>query len=237
MKYFFDTEFVEGTQKKLFGRTKPTIDLISIGVVCDDGREFYAISNEFNLKEAWNRYDLKINNHYPMGTPFIKEFWIRENVLMPIFFELATREFHDLHYKDEWCYNFKKVDLGIFKQVWGHDYKWFKNLLKKYGQSNIEIAGQLFLFTHRNLDEPIEFYGYYCDYDWVVFCWLYGNMNMLPGVFPKYCRDLKQMMDERGISKVWKNAHCPEPEDEHNALVDARWNKKLHDCIKKIQPK
>ena len=52
MKYFLDTEFLEGTQKKWFGQTKPTIDLISIGIVCEDGREYYAISKDFNLKEA-----------------------------------------------------------------------------------------------------------------------------------------------------------------------------------------
>ena len=37
MKYFLDTEFIEGTQKSWFGRnTKPTIDLISIGIVAED---------------------------------------------------------------------------------------------------------------------------------------------------------------------------------------------------------
>ena len=65
MKYFLDTEFLEGTQQrrlcsielpKLFD-TKNTIDLISIGIVAEDGREYYAISKDFNLKEAWNRYE------------------------------------------------------------------------------------------------------------------------------------------------------------------------------------
>lgn len=32
-KYYLDTEFLEGTQKKFFGKTKPTIDLISIGLI------------------------------------------------------------------------------------------------------------------------------------------------------------------------------------------------------------
>ena len=59
MNYFLDTEFLEGTQKTLFGKSKPTIDLISIGIVAEDGREYYAISKDFNLKEAWNRYDIK----------------------------------------------------------------------------------------------------------------------------------------------------------------------------------
>ena len=43
MKYFYDTEFIENGK---------TIDLISIGIVCSDGREYYAISTEFNAKKA-----------------------------------------------------------------------------------------------------------------------------------------------------------------------------------------
>ncbi|MDO5731677.1 polyadenylate-specific 3'-exoribonuclease AS [Corynebacterium sphenisci] len=43
MRYFYDTEFIED------GRT---IDLISIGVVAEDGREFYAVSAEFDERAA-----------------------------------------------------------------------------------------------------------------------------------------------------------------------------------------
>lgn len=51
MKYFIDTEFLEGTQDKTifgikYGQTKPTIDLISIGIVAEDGREYYAVSKD-----------------------------------------------------------------------------------------------------------------------------------------------------------------------------------------------
>lgn len=43
MKYFYDTEFIEDGK---------TIDLISIGIVAEDGREYYAISTEFKAKKA-----------------------------------------------------------------------------------------------------------------------------------------------------------------------------------------
>ncbi|MEE6177767.1 polyadenylate-specific 3'-exoribonuclease AS [Mycobacterium sp. 050134] len=52
MRYFYDTEFIED------GRT---IELISIGVVAEDGREYYAVSTEFDPERA--------------GT------WVRANVL------------------------------------------------------------------------------------------------------------------------------------------------------------
>ncbi len=43
MRYFYDCEFIEdGT----------TIDLVSIGVVAEDGREFYAVSTEFDPTRA-----------------------------------------------------------------------------------------------------------------------------------------------------------------------------------------
>jgi len=42
-RFFFDTEFIEDGI---------TIDLISIGIITEDGKEFYEISNEFNKNNA-----------------------------------------------------------------------------------------------------------------------------------------------------------------------------------------
>lgn len=52
MKYFFDTEFIEGFRKPLFGKRSHFIDLISIGIICEDGRTYYAVCNEFDVKDA-----------------------------------------------------------------------------------------------------------------------------------------------------------------------------------------
>lgn len=43
MKYWFDTEFIEDGK---------TIDLISIGIVAEDGRNYYAISSEYDPGKA-----------------------------------------------------------------------------------------------------------------------------------------------------------------------------------------
>lgn len=43
MRYFLDTEFIDDGS---------TIELISIGVVCEDGRLFYAESNDINWDKA-----------------------------------------------------------------------------------------------------------------------------------------------------------------------------------------
>ena len=76
-----------------------------------------------------------------------------------------------------------------------------------------------------------EFYAYYGAYDWVLFARLFGRLIELPEGFPMWVRDLKQMMWERGLDTEWKRTVCPDPEGEHDALVDAHWNKKLHNII------
>lgn len=43
MKYFYDTEFHEDGK---------TIDFISIGILAEDGREFYAVSSEFDTRRV-----------------------------------------------------------------------------------------------------------------------------------------------------------------------------------------
>jgi hypothetical protein len=65
-----------------------------------------------------------------------------------------------------------------------------------------------------------EFWGYYADYDWVAFCQLFGRMIDLPAGYPTYCRDLKQIADERGVHL----SDVVPQETEHHALSDARWN-------------
>jgi hypothetical protein len=70
------------------------------------------------------------------------------------------------------------------------------------------------------------FWGYYSDYDWVVFCQIFGRMVDLPELFPKYCLDLKQLALARGNPELPKQGSL-----EHNALHDARWNKQAHDFL------
>ena len=50
------------------------------------------------------------------------------------------------------------------------------------------------------LSDPPIFVGYYSDYDWVLFCSLFGTILDLPDTYPKYCIDLKQTLDEKAIN-------------------------------------
>lgn len=260
MKIFYDTEFLEGTQKTwLGGKTKPTIDLISIAMVKENGEEYYAISKDFNIKEAWNRYDRLEQTPYEKFNGFKgrKVYWIRENVLMPIFFDLAERDFHNIYFKDEWIYEGKIVDLNVFKsnEKWTSDFAWFKKLINKYGLSNSQISNEIKKFCYSKSN--IELYGYYSAYDHVALSWLFGKMIDLPKGFPMYTKDLKQILDEKqgernklkdmlqdsDLYEKYKESKMiyplnlkemegyPTQKNKHDALHDARWNRDLYNFL------
>lgn len=251
MKYFLDTEFHEYKKKPLFGKPIDTIELISIGIISEEykyaeavsgvspfdtkdvykQKEYYAICKDFDLKAAWNNE------------------WLRENVLIPIYKELLL------------------IDKNV---VYKTLYKEIKRLINKYGKTKKQIAEEILEFvypklynTTDNYGKPCyelkpgywvdtnimnpEFYAYYADYDWVVFCWLFGRMIDLPKEFPMYCRDLQQTKDEkwdqlipnkiqplyRNIGDgIFQNIHdhpnYPKQSNEHNALADAKWNYELY---------
>ena len=153
VKYFLDTEFME---------YPCTIHLLSIGIVCEDAREYYAINRDANHN--------------------IANIWVQQNVLPQL-------EYGGLSHK---------VSLSQMKQ------------------EILEFIGS---------DIP-EFWGYFADYDWVVFCWIFGRMIDLPQGWPMYCNDLKQ------LSKNLDNPKFPPPPPvEHNALYDARWNKLVWESL------
>jgi hypothetical protein len=160
VKYFLDTEFIES------GPYKP-IQLISIGIVCEDTRTLYRVSSEFD--------------------PATANDWVRENVLPNVGFSVPV--------------SLKQIAADIIKFV-----------------TNDEYA----------LSKP-EFWGYYADYDWVVFCQIFGSMIDLPKGWPMYCRDIKQMCDSVGNPKL-----PDQKSKEHNALFDALWNKLAYDFLSEI---
>src|SRR5262249_54450036 len=93
------------------------------------------------------------------------------------------------------------------------------------------IAGYLMGGTgHAEPDQNPEFWGYFADYDWYLFTRLWGFMRM-PAYFPKLCFDLKQYAYHLGVAR---DRFPKELQPEHNALVDARWNKKLYDFLSGI---
>lgn len=85
--------------------------------------------------------------------------------------------------------------------------------------SRSQVAADLRFMLLRDGSRP-ELWGYFSDYDWVVFCQLFGKMIDLPKGFPMYCLDLKQEMCRRGLKREQLPAQTGTA---HDALEDARW--------------
>jgi hypothetical protein len=152
MKYFLDCEFIDDGK---------TIDLISIGIVREDDKIYYAVSTEFNFSKASD--------------------WVKDNVL-------------------------DKLPRTT-----------------TYWRSREQIKNEILEFIG---DDKPEFWGFYCAYDWVCFCQLFGRMLDLPKDWSKCCRDLKVLLD---ITK--EDLKHIVNDDEHDALSDAHWNKAVYEYI------
>lgn len=254
MKYFFDTEFHERIKKPWFGKKYHLMELISIGIVDEDGRTYYAVSSDFDLKAAWNNE------------------WLRDNVLYPIYKELRDIQ------------NESVGERLVYGHLWQFfSYKSLKVLISWHGKNNDQIAAEIFNFVNPDLGfhvtgynnsefrDPMnpmavhfekhnvidikehyyaqpEFYAYFADYDWVLLCSLFGCMMQLPPGFPMYCKDLKQYKDEavekgiyhtngettkEGLLIVFEALKdYPLNDNSHNALSDAKWNYKLYKFLK-----
>ena len=103
MRFFYDTEFIEdGT----------TIDLVSIGVVDERGREFYAVSTEFNPTKAgpWVRDHVLDKLPSPADPAWCDRATIRTNLLR---FLQCDRERVEL-----WAW-FAAYDHVALAQLWG----------------------------------------------------------------------------------------------------------------------
>lgn len=209
MKYFFDTEFIEH---------KNGLELISIGIVSETGKKFYAETAAFDERLA--------------------DEWVHKNVIDKL-----------VHYTNS------PESIPYKTTVYKDD----ENLVETY-DTIPGIKDSIIEYLEGDLN-PI-FYAYYADYDWVVFCKIFGRMIELPDYFPMYCRDLKQMLDEsldkmthvdfakwdykktvyypemnlkEKLKKVKQFEEYPIQDNIHNALDDALWNLKLYKFINKLK--
>jgi hypothetical protein len=245
--YYLDTEFSEGFFKPIswlpgwlsFNKPQWSIELISVGIVTDDGREYYAINKNFRRSRCnhWVKENVLplLPSRTLMAEPTHKDPWPEGNVPNPIYKSIQTIS-HDIK---EFVIPFNEInDLAPFGGLLSQG-------LDKWKKEN-----------------EVVFKAYYADYDWVMICTIFGTMMDLPEGFPMYCVDLKQTLDEfamstRGqmiacigepamgiyndlnkipldlaIKKITGNILFPKQSNEHSALHDSRWNRELNIFLK-----
>ena len=106
-RYFYDCEFIED------GRT---IDLVSIGVVDEFGREFYAISTEFDAKAAvpWVRRNVLDRLPSPAHPAWRSRERIRDEL-----FEFLVQPLRERPAEMELWAWYAAYDHVVLAQLWG----------------------------------------------------------------------------------------------------------------------
>jgi hypothetical protein len=102
-RYFFDTEFLEDGS---------TIELVSIGVVCEDGREYYAVSTDFDPEKAgpWVREHVIPQLPSPSDPAWKSRETIRDELL-----KFLTADRRD---PETWAW-YGDYDHVVLCQLWG----------------------------------------------------------------------------------------------------------------------
>lgn len=227
---------MEGFRKNWgwFGKKEHFIDLISIALVDEQGHTFYAVSKDFDLHRAWNVHDKVLNKSYPLGPEYDRVYWVRENVLRPIFKEFYKPNLSNLHHDPPFTYrNMKRVieSIGLSNQEIKD-----RVLSFVYAQAIVEYGSEAWSWSECARtwleDNELKFYADFAGYDWVVFCALFGRMIDLPHGFPMFCNEIQQIITAKGIPREQLKAYNEERTDEHNALGDAKWGMRLLKEIK-----
>jgi hypothetical protein len=202
MRIFYDCEFIED------GRT---IDLISIGMVREDGEELYLVNEEIGehgpnsgaLYRKIVRHDFLMRNvvpHLPLRSgdgvkPYGGSANVHGGVGNPFF----------------------RLDPGSNVVV---SKRYIRNAVRDFVLADHVVGPEY--------DGPpvAELWGYFSAYDYVLLCQLFGPMMALPKDFPMWTNDIQQE-HERLLREGTHPTGTLPPQSEslaHNALYDARWN-------------
>ena len=129
----------------------------------------------------------RISNEYNFNDA---DKWVQENVIIPMYAENVHGDARN------------NLDATFFNKYYGISNKKIANEIEDFiirFHTTDNLKRKTFDIANGN---SIEIYGYYSDYDWVLFCSLFGKMIDLPKGFPMYCKDLKQLLDDKASQKI-----------------------------------
>lgn len=169
-RVFYDLEFIEDGK---------AIDLISIGMVTDDGREYYAVNGDLGGKSAaWRRIK--------------DQSWLVRNVLPSL--PLTNRTSLERHLAGGTMFSPNPgIDLVAIDTT-------HTSVKPQY-----VIANEVRDFV-RAAGPDVELWAWYGAYDHVALCWLWGRMIDLPEGIPMWTNDLRQERMRLGDPEMPKQA-------------------------------
>ena len=188
MRVYYDCEFRE---------TGRIIDLISIGLVWEDGSSYYAVSSEFDM----------------LG--LARDPWLSKNVwphLPKVGGDQRMYALASIPLRGRWT---RKEYLQRYHTMRAL-FNWESSQVKSRATIRQEVAWAL----ERTPD--LELWSWYGAYDHVALAQLWGRMLDLPEGLPMYTRDLQQEADRLGFKIPDQPAL-----GQHHALTDARYHAQI----------
>lgn len=180
-RIYYDLEFIEYRTGWL--RKRYTIDLISIALVADDGREYCAVNRDMPVR--------RIRRHA----------WLMDNVV-------------------------PHLPKGHGEQRLSMPKRWLFHYGDRTVKPEARIADEVAAFIQATPDA--ELWANYGAYDHVRLCWLWGLMIDKPSGVPMFTHDLQQERARLGV----RDEDIPaQVLGQHDALADARYNKRLGDLL------
>ncbi len=209
-KFYIDTEFIEGFHKPLFGKRRHFIDLISIGIVCENGAEYSAISSEYNYKDASD--------------------WVKENVIERLYIATVDGFRRQFSFESNFHKHYGKPNKQIAQEISEFIYK--QSNYKATLPVKIEIVGYFSGFDYvlfssifgTMMDLPLGFPMYFIDLKQTLDEKVEFIFNRITaGIIP-----IISNAHERKLDFIRINDHSyPKQNNEHLAIDDAKWNRTL----------
>lgn len=180
MNYFLDIAINEfNGVKKL-----PTIDFISIGIVCEDGREYYAIRKDFDLRRAWKNEKLRRTVLLDIYQ-YLYDEYRKKYKNSPIFINLKTFSY--------WTMRYLILNSNICKS---------RSLIHDEIRKFCNVKAYL---LPDNKKEPTHnFFMNGGNKKWVAFEWLFKNN--IPHPIPQLYTEIRTFFSQ--VTEIGNNSIC-----------------------------
>lgn len=183
MKYFIHIEYNEKTVST-FLNSYIVLELVSIGIVCNDGRSYHAYLDGCDIKKAWSKYYQTTDKH------------TYKPIELDIFRDTIQTKGKSIDKIRQEIYNFINKDIDLI----------IKSHINNAG-INIQIEPYMQkLFEDYNVEQDNysfyakpEIYSFECIYSYVVFCQLFGGLKKLPKGYPSVFIDMKDIYNKTSI--------------------------------------
>ncbi len=206
-KYFYDFEFIEGIAKRSYGKNRHFIDMISIGIVCSDGRRYSAISADYDYEDAND--------------------WVKENIIKPLYLATVPEDKRTYYSVNDFHKIYGKTEELIALEI--------KSFIQEGLEDDDQIAELYGYYSGYDHVLFASLHGTMMDLPKGFPMLTYDIKQMLDEKVKEYMKFSSDNLSfEEALARVIAMPDYPANDNEHDAEADAVWNQKLYHFVKNL---